>query len=401
MKKIWKHRYELLEKLGNGGNGQVYRVWDLHLEKEWAMKILNEKGADSEWKFLKKISHPNFPRIVDAFEEEECRVFIMDYVKGLTLEEIIEKHPLNEGQILKIAIQICEALLYLHQFTPTLLYLDLKPSNIILEESGNLKLVDLGSVTVKGKVQRISGTYGFASPEQIKIVRQGSYLNEQSDVFSFGMVLYAMAAGNCHKMPVIDEKSRLGICLAKGERKNNYYLRKILEKCTRGNPAKRYFGMREVKRELEMWEKNENQRWNLKELFFYGRKRKDYWIQEKSIFCSEGRHSFYIAKRIFLFGVCILLFLPVKVLGAENTSQVYPRKEKQREENMEKLQVILRDDSMRKVLVKNGSAYKTNGQLLFEIPWEEIEGDRCEITIECQDAGKKNKLFSIECIYVK
>lgn len=399
MKKIWKQRYQVMEKLGTGGNGQVYKVWDIHLEKEWAMKILKEKGEDMEWKFLKSISHPNFPRIVDAFEEEECRIFIMDYIKGVTLEEIIEKGPLEEGKILKIAGQICDALLYLHQYTPTLLYLDLKPSNIILEENQNLKLVDLGSVAVKGKGMPVSGTYGFASPEQIKLQKSGSLLNEQSDVFSFGMVLYAMAVGNCKKMPVTSEKSRSGIYIKTGQGRKSYFLQKIMEKCTRGNPAKRYFGMREVKKELEMWEKNQKQKWNPKIWFWLKIKKPEYWILEKSIFCSEGRHSFYIAKRMLLVFVCLMLLLPLKVLGAESRKERSETWEIQEKTENGELKVTVRDRKMRKVLIKKDSAYKTDGELLFEIPWEEVDGERCEIIIECREEGKQSKLFFLECIY--
>ena len=100
MKKIWKHRYQVLEQKGIGGNGSVYKVWDLHLEKEWAMKILEDKRFESaeeengermnEKKVLKQISHSAFPRIVDAFEEEGRDTLIMDYIQGVTLEEIIK-----------------------------------------------------------------------------------------------------------------------------------------------------------------------------------------------------------------------------------------------------------------------------------------------------------------------
>ena len=131
MKKIWKNRYQILKEKGSGGNGKVYRVWDLHLEKEWAMKILEEKilwGREQkmdEFMVLKKISHPNFPRIVDAFEEEDKSALIMDYVKGVTLEQVIEKGPFREEEMIPILLQICDAILYLHQNSPVLLYLDL------------------------------------------------------------------------------------------------------------------------------------------------------------------------------------------------------------------------------------------------------------------------------------
>ena len=100
LKKIWKNKYQIIEHLGTGGNGTVYQVWDLHLEKIWAMKILEEKicvlsdyereEEMDELTALKKISHPNFPRIVDAFEEDGRSILIMDYIQGITLETMIE-----------------------------------------------------------------------------------------------------------------------------------------------------------------------------------------------------------------------------------------------------------------------------------------------------------------------
>ena len=383
MKKIWKQRYQIEKILGQGGGGSVYQVWDLELEKEWAMKFvnisiekepqLNQKNV-AEWEVLKKLSHPNFPRIVDSFEEDGKRVIVMDYIQGVTLEEVIGKDVVKEPQAIKIAKQICDALNYLHQCVPQLLYLDLKPANIMIEENGCVKLVDLGSVTLQGKVGKISGTFGFASPEQLRPKQGGSEISLQSDIFSFGMVLYAMLVGNSVRLPIIDSRSRRGVSVKATNSKCSYMAARLIEKCTRGMVERRYFSMREVKRELELWEKKMKK----KDFgfFFYGRKKDRQWYQEKSIFCTEGNHSFYIAKRLMILLLCILALLPAKKLG-----------------------VVLRDKEMRKVLVKNGCAYETNSSLLLEIPWEEIEGDNCRIVVECQDSGFQRKRFYIDCIY--
>ena len=400
MKKIWKHRYQIQEKIGNGGNGQVYKVWDLHLEKEWAMKILGKKYVLAEERFreeqekeiriLKKISHPNFPRIVDAFQEENVNVLIMDYIQGVTLEEIIKKGPLEEAKILYIAKQIGEALLYLHQQTPTLLYLDLKPSNLIIEESGNVKVIDLGSVRVKGSLGMVSGSFGFSSPEQIKACKGGSLLKEQSDVFSFGMVLYAMAVGNYGRIPVVENKQKQGIYVRKDNPIISRSLEKIIERCTRGNPNRRYPGMREVQKELEncelLWKKKRKILWK-----GTGRKKgNSQWYLEKSIFCTEGKHSFFIAKKILVLLLALLFLFSEKVGMAKEIKQT---------EN--ELKVVIRDTDFRKVLVRKGCAYKADKNLLLEIPWEEIQGEEYKLWIECQDQSKQKKLFFVECIYAK
>ena len=305
MQRIWKHRYQVMEQKGMGGSGSVYKVWDLQLEKEWAMKVLEDKWIEdevhinmNEKRVLKQISHPNFPRIVDAFEEEGRSILIMDYIRGVTLDEVLKRGPIKEDEMRGILFQLCDALLYLHQCNPVLLYLDLKPSNIMIEENKTVKLIDLGSVSIKGSSGKISGSFGYASPEQVRLQRQGSLLREQSDIFSFGMVLYAMATGSSERLPVMDEKSRHGVFVRRENPFLSVMLEKIIEKCTRGNPDRRYGSMREVKKDIENWEKclkNRRMVWNI---FLRNRNNNRQWYLEQSIFCTEGRHSFYIAKKL-------------------------------------------------------------------------------------------------------
>lgn len=380
MKKLWKQRYQILEKLGQGGGGSVYKVQDINLDKIWALKFIEtreryQRSGKEEWEICKRISHINFPRIVDAFEEDGKYAIVMDWIKGVTLEEIIERGPIEEKQMIFIAKQLCEALHYLHLQSPTLLYLDLKPANIMVEEGGSVKLIDMGSVLVKGKRKIISGTFGYASPEQISN-NQEEDLSERSDVFSFGMVLYAMLKGNCKRLPVIDRKSKRGVWVGEVNPKISLQVEKIIEKCTRGNPEKRYFSMREVKRELEQWEKKSGKR--VTRIFRVVKKKDAQWYQEKSIVCTEGKHSFYIAKRLMILAFFLLAIL-------------VPKK---------KLHVVLRDQEMRKVLVKQGCAYETSSNLLLEIPWEEIEGENCRIVVECKDQGVVKKRFHVDCVLV-
>lgn len=400
MKKVWKQRYQIMDEVGEGGNAKVYKVWDMTLEKIWAMKMLEEKNMPvsltvngeeevNELQVLKSISHVNFPRIVDAFEEDNRKILIMDYIHGVTLEEIIEKGPMKEKEILFVLKQVCEAVLYLHHRNPVLLFLDLKPSNIMVEETGTVKLVDLGSVTVKGSRGKISGSFGYASPEQVKVQREGCCLLEQSDIFSFGMVLYAMITGNCHRLPIVEAGSRRGIYVRKRNYKGSVFEEKILEKCTRGIPLKRYGSMREVKSELENWEKGLKKKERIFKSPVFGKnKEKNRWYQEKSIFCTEGRHSFYIAKKIlvlFLCGICLLW-------GKETLAK---------EKGEDVLAVIVRDTKFRKVLVKKGCAYETTSNILLEIPWEEIGGKQCQIVVECENEVGEKKRFYIESIYAK
>ena len=424
MKKIWKHRYQIIEESGAGGNGKVFKVWDLHLEKEWAMKVLEEKvgllwGSNSEERMdeltaLKRISHPNFPRIVDSFEEDGRNILIMDYIQGVTLEKVIEKGPIKEEEMILILSQICDAVLYLHQSTPELLYLDLKPSNIMIEENRIVKLVDLGSVSIKGKRGKISGSFGYASPEQVRVQQEGIFLTEQSDIFSFGMVMYAMATGSCSKLPVMDAKSRHGVFIRRENPFLSIFLERILERCTRGNCTRRYISMREVKKDLEIWEAYLKKEKGFSFGFPVFRKNnRKQWYQEKSIFCTEGKHSFYIARKILILVIGICCLLSGKMIQAGDKTAVFSLEEEQdmaREGNRQErnnkrsreekeLRIVIRDNKFRKVLVREGCAYETDSNILLEIPWEEIEGKQCQITVECEDKNQEKKFFSIECIY--
>ena len=394
MKKVWKHRYQIVEEKGKGGSGIVYKVWDIHLEKIWAMKILEVKWSeDLEWgtienmterKALKQISHPNFPRIVDAFEEEGKSILIMDYVQGITLEEVIKKGPMKEEEMTNVLIQLSDALVYLHQCNPVLLYLDLKPANIMIDENKTIKLIDLGSVSIKGRCGKISGSFGYASPEQVRVHSHGSLLKEQSDIFSFGMVLYAMVTGSNDRLPLVDARSRHGVFVRQENPFISGALGRIIEKCTRGNENRRYSSMREVKKDIENWALSLTKR---RIMLWSGIRRSrnsgKLWYQEKSIFCTEGKHSIYIAKKILLLCICIVCLLPGKVTYAGE----------------KKMAVVIRDYKLRKVLLKENCIYETANSILLEIPWDEIEGEECKIRVECEDKSGIEKQFYIKCRY--
>lgn len=401
MRQIWKHRYQIMEKLGSGGTGQVYRVWDLLLEKEWAMKEL-EGDCDQELKALKQLSHHRFPRVVDAFKEAGKNFLVMDYVPGPTLEEILKKGPMEEKQLIVIGKQIIQALRYLHESSPVLLYLDLKPSNIILDEDGQVKLVDFGSVMVKGKSASVSGTLGFASPEQIQVRNKGKSLNEQSDIFSLGMVLFAIATGNTRRLPVVEEGRHHGIFVSRYNPLISPMLEKIIETCTRGVPEKRYLSVRDIYGKLELLEK----RLEKQKRIFPRRSRflfKRDWQQEKSFLCTQARAAIYISGRNvcgLLAGLALTMVLSILVGVFSGSRSLAREKEGEYSSEIsgeENLSVILRDRAGRKVLVREGKAYRTQENLFFEIPWEGLEEDSCKITILCQEEGGKTRYFHLQC----
>jgi len=193
--------YKIIEKLGEGGMGVVYRAEDTSLHRTVALKFLPEKASASgtdKARFLQEaraaanLNHPNICTI-HAIEEFEGRTFIaMEYVEGGTLSEKIPYKILNVAY--DAAIQIGEALSEAH--SKNIVHRDVKSENIMVTPKGQVKVMDFGLAKLKGslKLTRTSstvGTLGYMSPEQI----QGGEVDHRSDIFSMGVVFFEMLTG--------------------------------------------------------------------------------------------------------------------------------------------------------------------------------------------------------------
>lgn len=250
------NRYEVKAYLGKGASAKVYLVYDIKLGKEWAAKKIDRsfwgsvkpdgEGSENkvfcsemmgnELKALKSINHPAFPRIADIYIGENGIYLIMDYIYGKSLEVIIKEDVITEEIIFNWAIQLAEALNYLHLKNPSMLYLDCKPSNIIIGKNKELKLVDLGSIYFNELKNggRVSGTMGYASPEQIS----GGAVDIRSDIYSYGKTL-----------GVIIQRMDKGRGNIKSSTLN--MLKDIVEKSTEDMAIHRYQSMREILNKLE------------------------------------------------------------------------------------------------------------------------------------------------------
>jgi serine/threonine protein kinase len=197
MKKIGK--YEIIEEIGSGGMGVVYRAHDPVLGRDVAIKLIVAKAMDPEMRerFYRearasgKLQHENLAVVYDVGEIEGRPYIVMEYLKGKDLGAIIKaKTPLTLPQKLDYSRQICKGLAFVH--SENIIHRDIKPENIMIVGGGKVKILDFGIARpVSSKLTQAGtrvGTPWYMSPEQIK----GDGIDKRSDIFSFGVLLYEL-----------------------------------------------------------------------------------------------------------------------------------------------------------------------------------------------------------------
>jgi len=205
------HEYRVKRLVGGGGMAWVYQV-----EKPsggqspslWALKELRPQTQDpdtqahartlfnQEAKILSQLSHPNLPQVIDFFEDQGRAHLVMEFIWGESLEKRLEKarSPLMEREVLQWAVQICDVLKYLHTRQPPIIFRDLKPSNIMVDNAGVVKLVDFGIARTykEDKLQDTIalGSENYAAPEQWGQAQT----DPRSDIYGLGATMYHLLA---------------------------------------------------------------------------------------------------------------------------------------------------------------------------------------------------------------
>ncbi len=198
------NRYEIIEELGKGGMGRVYRVEDTKVKEDVALKLIKpEIAADkktierfrSELKTARKIRHKNVCGMYDLGEEKGTHFITMEYVPGEDLKSFIRRaRRLDIGAAISIGKQVCEGLSEAHRLG--VVHRDLKPSNIMIDKEGNARIMDFGiarSLKEKGITGTgvMIGTPEYMSPEQV----EEKEVDHRSDIYSLGVILYEMVTG--------------------------------------------------------------------------------------------------------------------------------------------------------------------------------------------------------------
>ena len=269
--------YQILSHLGEGGMGVVYKARDQHLDRYVAIKVLPpELVADpdrkrrffQEAKAASALNHPNIITIHDIASDNGTDFIVMEYVQGKTLAQLIPRRGMKLNEALKVAIQIADALAKAQAVG--IIHRDLKPGNIMVDEGGLVKVLDFGLAKLTERPQlgeeestrsiplwteegTILGTASYMSPEQAA----GKSVDARSDIFSFGSVLYEMVTGQRafqgdSKMStlaaVLNQEPKPATEIARSLPRD---LEKIINRCLRKDPSRRFQHMADLKVALE------------------------------------------------------------------------------------------------------------------------------------------------------
>ena len=265
-------RYRVIEEIGKGGMGVVYRARDEQLERDVAIKVLpagvlQEESARKRFRkeavSLAKLNHPNIATVHEFSRQDEVDFLVTEFIPGITLDTKLAKGALEEREVLGLALQLAEGLEAAHE--QNVLHRDLKPGNLRVMPSGRLKILDFGLAKLLSSAdesartasltesQELTGTLPYMPPEQLL----GQAVDERGDIWSAGVVLYEMATGRrpfdqrmstaladdiIHKPPPTPRGLNRGVSGG---------LERVILKCLQKDPEQRYASAAALRADLE------------------------------------------------------------------------------------------------------------------------------------------------------
>ncbi|MDR0919273.1 MAG: serine/threonine protein kinase [Oscillospiraceae bacterium] len=265
-------RYKLLKEIKRGGmNSIVYLAEDTDLAKKWAVKEVVRGDTErfishavEEAELQKIFDHPNIPRIVAIVDGTNHKVvvknlkpsdsvfIVMDYVSGDDFKDIVsdpKRGKIKQEDVIKYAKVLCSVLTYLHSQSPPIIYRDMKPENIKLQDNGEIRLLDYGIAVRSDNIGALRElTLGYASPEQ---VTRGVIVDQRSDIFCLGRTLYYLLTGITPQYDTKDKSPLPTEPIRKFVPDILSGLDIIIQKCTKERPENRYQSCQDVLNDLE------------------------------------------------------------------------------------------------------------------------------------------------------
>jgi serine/threonine protein kinase len=263
------NRYEILEILGEGGMGAVYKAHDLELEREVALKVIRPELANDrevlrrfkqELILARQVGDRNVIRIFDLGEAERIKFITMEYVEGDSLHSILrQRSKLDVVEAVDIMEQVASGLAAVHR--EGIIHRDLKPGNIMRDKNGRVVVMDFGlarSLVGDGQTRTgaMLGTVEYMSPEQA----QGQELTASSDVFTFGLILYQLLTGTTPFQAesviasLLMRAQQRAVPLSDIDRLIPGVLSNIVAKCLETDPARRYQNAEQLLGDLRAWQ---------------------------------------------------------------------------------------------------------------------------------------------------
>jgi len=272
--------YRIVEKLGQGGMGVVWKAVDTTLDREIALKVLPDDVANDperlsrferEAKALAALDHPNIVTIHTVQQAEGVRFITMELVRGASLTKSIPKGGMPLAELLRVGASLADALEAAH--AKGVVHRDLKPGNVMIGNDGRVRVLDFGLVklnrpdadgdathamtaTATG-IGVVVGTLPYMSPEQLK----GEAVDHRTDIFSVGVMLYEMATGR-HPFPAKSNAERVALILTATPRRANEIrddipdgLQRVIERCIAKDPSRRFETAGQIRDELRSVER--------------------------------------------------------------------------------------------------------------------------------------------------
>jgi eukaryotic-like serine/threonine-protein kinase len=259
--------YRIIEKIGAGGMGEVYRARDEHLARDVAIKVLPSgtltdetarKRFHKEALILSQLNHPNVATIHDFDTQQGVDFLVMEYIPGITLSEKVAAGSLPEKEVLRLGVQLAEGLTAAHDHK--VVHRDLKPGNLRVTSDGRLKILDFGLARLRlpvtasattesvSETQAMAGTLPYMAPEQLL----GAEIDARTDIYAAGLVLYEMATRQ-RPFAEVERSQLIGAILRRSpvsltvlNPKLSPELERIILKCLEKEPENRYQSAKEL-----------------------------------------------------------------------------------------------------------------------------------------------------------